>query len=275
MRAAAQNLRMTPSAISQHINQLENELGIILIYRTTRKISLSEAGERYYQHGKKMLMIAQDAEDAIHEVKHLLEGELRVSAPTGLATWPLAQALKGIMEANAGLRVTILAHDKLIDLVSEHIDIAIRVGEPKESNFIYHPLGQINKSIYASPDYLQQHGIPNITSDLKQHFWLGLLTQDKFSYINITLDNRDTFQYQPNFRMRFNDMNALCSHVQAGYGMALLPDMEVKHLFETGQLIKVLPEWQSKSHQLYALTINRIQTYKVQILIATLREFFS
>ena len=275
MRAAAQSLGMTPSAVSQYITQLENELEVVLIYRSTRKLSLSEAGERYYQHGKKMLMAAEDAEDAIYEVKHSVEGEIRISATVGLASHPLAQSLTNILNSNIGLSITVIANDKSIDLVAEHIDIAVRVGEPEESSFIFHSLGKIRRSIYASPEYLKKYGNPVTPTDLQKHFWLKHLTQGSFSDINLTHSNNETFQYQPKYRMQFNDINALASHVQAGFGLAILPNLEVQHLAAAGMLVKVLPDWQLDSLPLYALTIDRKQSYKVKVVLKALKEFFA
>lgn len=274
MRAAAESLGMTPSAVSQYITQLESELEVALIYRSTRKLSLSEAGTRYYQHGKKMLMAAEDAEDAVYEVKHSLEGDIRISATAGIASRPLAQSLKGIMESNSGLSITVIANDRSIDLVAEHIDIAIRVGKPEESSFIFHSLGSISKSIYASPNYLKKYGNPVTPEELKNHFWLRHLTQGSFSKIHLTQSNKETFQYQPKHRMRFNDINALASHVQAGFGMAILPDLEVQHLTKAGILVKVLPEWKLDSLPLYALTISRKKSYKVKAVLKALKEYF-
>ena len=263
MRAASERLGMTPSAVSQYISQLENELKVTLIYRSTRKLSLSEAGERYYQHGKKMLMAAEDAEDAINEVKHSLEGELRISAPVGLASRPLAQALKGLLESNIGLCLTVLAHDKSIDLIGEHIDIAIRVGEPEESSFIFHPLGKTAKHIYASAEYLQKAGNPVTPEDLAKHSWLGLLSNSVFSTIDLLHPIKSNYSYEPSYRMRFNDLNSLVSHVQEGLGLAVLPELEIQHLVKVGTLIKVLSDWQLNDLPLYALTIDRKQSYKI------------
>lgn len=275
MRSAAEVLGMTPSAISQHINLLEKDLKVSLIYRSTRKISLSEAGELYYHHVKRMLMAAEDADDAIHEVKHSLEGELRISAPVGLACKPLSQALKDLLDNNVGLRLTVLAHDKNIDLVAEHIDIAIRVGEPTESNFIFHSFGNISKSIYASPEYLKKYGNPVTPDDLKKHTWLGIMRNEKFTDICINHFDKKTFEYRPDYRMTFNDLNVLVSHVLEGYGVAMIPDFEVKHLIKSGHLTRVLPNWSSTSHSLYALTIDRKQSYKVKTALKELRKFFS
>lgn len=274
MRAAAQELGMTPSAVSQHLSQLEKEIDVPLVYRSTRKISLSEAGKRYYKYGKQMLMAAEDAEDAISEVKHSLEGELRISAPVGLASRPLAKALRTILNSNKGLNITILAQDKNIDLVSEQIDIAIRIGEPEESSFIYHPLGSMQKGIYASPSYLSSHTNPVVPKDLREHLWLGFLRNDDFSEVNLSHSSHEEFHYIPECRMRFNDLNVLAGHVQEGLGMAVLPEPEVRHLVQSGALIRILPEWKSPEHKIYALTIDRKHSYKINAAIKELKDYF-
>ena len=273
MRAAAEGLGITSSAVSQCISQLEGELEVTLIYRSTRKISLSEAGERYYLHVKKMLLAAEEAEDAIYEIKHSIEGEVRISAPVGLASRPLAQALKELLESNKGLRVTILAHDKSIDLVAEQIDIAIRVGEPEDSGFVFHPLGKASKHIYASTEYLQKFGSPVTPGDLAKHCWLGLLSNTDFSSIELLHPIESNYSYKPSYRMRFNDLNSLVSHVQEGFGLAVLPELEVRNLVKVGSLIKVLPDWEFGRYPLYALTIDRKQSYKVKSVLRALNEF--
>jgi len=275
MRAAAEKLGMTPPAISQYISQLEKELGLPLIYRSTRRISLSEAGERYYRHGKKMLIAAEDADDAISEIKHTLEGELRISAPVGLASQPLAQALKSLLIKNPGLRLTVLASDCGISLVSEQIDIAIRIGEPEPSSFIFHSLGKTARHIYAGTQYLQQTGNPVIPEDLTKHHWLGLMSSSDFSAMELMHPGEENYSCQPAYRMRFNDLNALISHTQEGLGLAVLPALEVQHLVKTGALLKVLPDWQLNPLPLYALTIDRKQSYKVKAVLTALKDFFT
>ena len=275
MRAAAEALKMTPPAISQYIKQLEQELGVSLIHRSTRRISLSEAGERYYQHGKRMLIAAGDAEDAVHEIKNTLEGELRISAPVGLASQPLAKALKEILNNNPGLRLTVLASDQEINLVNEQIDIAIRAGKPKESNFIFHPLREATKHIYASPDYLQRMGTPVVPEDLPNHAWLGFLGQGDFSELQLTHPSNRRYSYEPEYQLRLNSLSSLTGHVQEGLGLAVLPELEIQHFVHSGELIKVLPDWKMVSIPLYALTIDRKQSYKVQAVLKALKTFFS
>lgn len=275
MRAAADALHMTPPAISQYIKQLEQQLGVSLIHRSTRKISLSEAGERYYQHGKRMLTAAGDAEDAVHEVKNSLEGDLRISAPVGLASQPLAQALKEILNSNPGLRLTVLASDQEINLVNEQIDIAIRAGKPKQSNFIFHPLRDATKHIYASPDYLQRMGTPVVPEDLASHHWLGFLSQGDFSVVKLHHPSDRHYQFEPLYRLRLNSLSSLTGHVQEGLGLAILPELEIQHLVGNGELIRILPDWKMASIPLYALTIDRKQSYKVRAVLDALKAFFA
>lgn len=274
MRAAADALKMTPPAISQHIKQLEQELGLSLIHRSTRKISLSEAGGRYYQHGKRMLIAAGDAEDAVHEIKNTLEGDLRISAPVGLASQPLARALKEILSNNPGLRLTVLASDQEINLVNEQIDIAIRAGKPKESNFIFHPLQQATKHIFASPEYLKKMGTPVVPDDLAEHIWLGLIGHKIFSEIQLAHPDNRHFSYQPKYAVKLNSLSSLIGHVQEGLGIAILPELEIQHLIKSGVLVKVLPDWKMSGIPLYALTIDRKQSYKVKAVLKALQSFF-
>lgn len=276
MRAAAAKLGLTPSAVSQHLTQLEAELDIVLIYRSTRTLKLSEAGERYYRHVKQMLLSADDADDAIHEIKHSLGGELRISAPVGLAARPLGQAIKPVLDKNKGLMLTVLADDNCVDLVAQQIDIAIRVGNTKESSYCYHELGRITKSIYASPEYLSQYKHPLSPSDLQEHFWLGTVSSGCFgNEIELQHLNQDKFTVSPHYRMKFNDINVLSQHIEQGFGLALLPDLEVAHLVDSGRLVKLLPEWGMESHPLYALTVDRAQSFKVTTVLKELKNYFS
>ena len=275
MRAAAGKLGMTPPAVSQYLRQLESELGISLIYRSTRKLSLSEAGEVYYQYGKKMLQAADDAADAISHIKQSIHGELRISAPVGLAAEPMAQALCPLLEAHPKLMLTIMASDQIIDLVEERIDLAIRVGQPEESSFIFYPLGVGERHIFASTSYLQQYGNPVQPSELNQHQWLGLSHTHRLSEIKLFHSSHDPYTVKSPLRMRFNDLNTIICYVRQGYGVAALPILEIKHLIESGQLVRVLADWSIAPNQIYALTINRKIPEKVRLAIKALKGYFN
>ena len=277
MKEAAKKLGISPPAVSQFINQLESELNTTLLYRSTRKISTSEAGEQYYHQGKKMLQAAEAADDIIQQSKSSLSGNLRIALPVGLAAKPIASALFEMLEKHKDLKLTIIANDNHIDLIQERIDIVVDCGQPTDSNYIYHSLGKCDKHIYASPAYLKKHGTPIYPEDLKAHAWLGLGRAEAkgvLSHVNISHKRNDRFQYTPDLRITFNDLNSLISHVQLGYGIAVLPTIEITHLIESGELIPLLPDWKFDNHEIFALTRSKKYPYKVKAALSAMKEYF-
>jgi len=275
MRKAAKELGMTPSAVSQFISQLEAELDITLLYRTTRSISLSEAGQQYYQQAQQILLAAKQADNAISELKNSLEGELRISMPVGVATTPIAEALSSLLTDKPELKLSIIANDEYIDLIAERIDIAIRLGTPKDSGFIYHYLADPKKHIFASPDYLAQHDVIDSPQALKQQTWLGLRQPAILHNIDISHPEHENFTFSPSFRMEFNDLNSMVAHVKAGLGLAVLPLLEIKHLLASGELVPVLPAWSMEGFHMYALTMDKKLPLKIKVVLTTLKDYFS
>lgn len=277
MREAAKKLGISPPAVSQYINQLETELSVTLLYRSTRRINMSEAGEKYYQQGKKMLNAAEQAEDVINRSKQSISGQLRVAIPVGLAARPLARALKPMLQEHQDLTLSVFASDKSIDLIQERIDLVVDCGEPEDSNYIYHFLGKNRKFVCASPSYLKQEGSPVTPADLESHIWLSLgETEAKGVLSNVELKHAksDTYRFTPNPRLTFNNLNALISHVQEGHGIALLPELEIKHLLDSGDLVTLLPDWQIENHNIFALTRDKKSPYKVKAALEALKAHF-
>jgi len=275
MRQAAKNLNMTPSAVSQFITQLETELGITLIYRSTRKISLSEAGLNYYKQGQQMLLAAERADNVISEQKDSLDGELRISVPVGMATNPLAEALADLLKNQPKLNLSIIASDEYVDPIAERIDIAINVGQPADSGFIYHYLGDPARHFYASPEYLRLHGRPVVPADLEQHSWLGLRCNCALNQTVLTKAGHHSINYTPKLRMQFNDLNSMIAHVKQGLGISVLPRLEIKRLIGTGELVPVLDDWSMPGFHLYALTMDKKLSLKVKVALDTLKDYFN
>ena len=275
MGKAAQSLGMTTSAVSQHISRLETELGMTLLNRTTRKLNLSEAGERYYAKGKAALEAAKAAENAVHEIKHSLAGTLRIALPVGLSTQPIAQALSSLIIDNPDLKIRMFATDETIDPIAERIDIVINVGTPKDSQLYFYPLGQSGKHIYASPLYLARRGYPTHPDDLLQHTWLGLGFKGVLSGVSLTCEEHTRTNIKPTLQMEFNDLNSLISHVTQGLGLAVLPELEIKAQRARGELVKVLPNWHIAPHPIYALTTSHHAPFKVKKVLTELKTYFA
>lgn len=272
MRGAAEVLSMTPPAVSQHIRQLEQQLGIQLIHRSTRKLSLSEAGEAYYQHAKRMLAAATDASDAISRIKHSLSGELRITAPVGLACAPLTTALAPLMDEHPQLQLNIIASDERVDLLEQRVDIAIRAGTVDDSAFIYHPLGKIYTSLYASPEYLKCYGELRNLDDLQRVPWL--LLKQMQSGDEVLLGEAPAQEIRVPVRMRCNNMNVMLSFACQGLGIALLPRHEAMPFESSGQLVSVLPELSTVRSEVYALTQHRQLSLKVRLVLKQLKAYY-
>lgn len=277
MREAAIKLGISPPAVSQFMTQLESDLGLTLLYRSTRRINLSEAGEKYYEWGKKMLAAAEQAEDVISQSKSSISGELRIALPVGLAARPVAQALLSVFEEHKDLRLSIIARDKDIDFIQERVDILVDCGTPTDSSYIYHQLGKNSIVLCASPVYLKKAGNPVGPEELFNHSWLGMNQSESkgiLSCIEMHHAKYEAFTLKPKPRFSFNDMNSLISHVQLGYGLALLPLLEVKELIEQGELVSLLPDWKVNSYDIYALTADKKYSTKVKVALDALRNFF-
>ena len=218
-----------------------------------------------------MLEAAQDAEDAVNDIKGSLDGPAQNIGSGRDASRLLAHALKDLITSNDGLKLSVFASDKNIDLVGEQIDIAIRAGDADISDFIYHPLCRVRNNIYASPDYLKNYGNPVIPDDLRRHQWLG---HEGSSSVVLTHSNGSVHQYHPDHRIDFDDLNVLAGHVLEGMGVAVLPDIEVKPCVLNGSLIRVLPEWSAGYRQLYALTLDRKTSLKTKAALKELKRFF-
>ena len=171
LTAAARQLGMTPSAVSQHLRQLEESLGLALLHRSTRRLTLTEAGERYHTGCAAMVAAARSADQALARLRDEPEGELRLAAPIGFGGL-LATALAPL-RAHPKLALHLLLDDAVIDLIAARVDIALRVGALADSTLVARKLGSMKRQLCASPAYLAGRGWPAQPQDLLQHDWLG------------------------------------------------------------------------------------------------------
>ena len=171
LTAAARRLGMTPSAVSQHLRQLEGALGLALLHRSTRKLTLTEAGARYIEGCTAMVAAARAAEQALERHRDEPEGELRIAAPIGFGGL-LARALAPLRR-HPRLTLQLLLDDALVDLIEARVDIALRAGSLPDSSLVARRLGSMGAQMCAAPAYLAERGWPGTPQDLAQHDWLG------------------------------------------------------------------------------------------------------
>ena len=212
LTAAARRLGMTPSAVSQHLRQLEGALGLALLHRSTRKLTLTEAGARYIEGCTAMVAAARAAEQALERHRDEPEGELRIAAPIGFGGL-LARALAPLRR-HPRLTLQLLLDDALVDLIEARVDIALRAGSLPDSSLVARRLGSMGAQMCAAPAYLAERGWPGTPQDLAQHDWLGArpfgtATQSLVLYS----DAGETATVQVNSRAQASQvtaLNALC-----------------------------------------------------------------
>lgn len=275
LSAAARELGMTPSAVSQHVRALEQSLGLALLHRSTRQLSLTEAGTRYLEGCRAMVAAANSAEQALARLRDEPEGELRLAAPAGFGSL-LAQALAPLRR-HAGLSLQFLLDDAVIDLIEARVDVALRVGFLPDSSLVARRLGSITRQLCAAPAYLSARGWPAQPRDLLQH---DLLATPASSSLGEMLElhgpdgARETLRLQA--RVQASQVTALNALCVAGWGIAVGVSQEDHQALQDGRLLPVLPGWRLSDVPVYAVTQRRNeQPAKVRHVLELLTAYFA
>jgi LysR family transcriptional regulator, transcriptional activator for aaeXAB operon len=275
LTAAARQLGMTPSAVSQHLRQLELSLGLALLHRSTRRLTLTEAGERYHTGCAAMVAAARSAEQSLARLRDEPEGELRLAAPIGCGGL-LATALAPL-RAYPKLGLHLLLDDAMIDLIDERIDIALRVGTLADSSLVARKLGSMARQLCASPAYLAEHGWPTYPQDLQRHDWLG---GKPGSAGTETLEligpagEREAVRMEG--RVQASQVTALHALCVAGWGISVVVSQDDRRALADGRLVAVLPGWRLPDLPVYAITPRRgEQPAKVRHTLDLLAAYFA
>ena len=246
---AALELGISKSVVSSRTAALEARLGEQLLLRTTRKVSTTSAGVRTYALARQMLDAARAVTDGANEVAR---GVLRVSAPVTLAQEHLGLPLERFLRARPGTRIELLLSDRLVDLVEERIDVAIRVTKLKDSGLIARRLATTTLHICASPAYLAERGRPERPEDLLRHNCL------RYSLLPVDQEWR---LYGPKGRIRVEPRGSfettsgamLRAAAVVGMGVAMLPRFMIAEALSTGALVTVLDQYAPRPIGIYAV----------------------
>lgn len=271
--AAARVLQTTTSAVSQQLRALEQDMGVTLLHRSTRKLSLTPAGARFVDGCRSMLAAAREAQAQLQRLRDAPEGELRISAPVGFAR-RLGPALAPLLAAHPDLSLHLEVDDGFTDLVDKRIDLAVRFGRLPDSPWVAQRIGEKAMALYAAPTYLARHGVPATLRELSQHHWLALNRGTDHLH---TLPLRGPDGQQEPLRITpratSNNQLSLQQLCEAGLGLAMLSPDDVDESLARGWLVPLLAGWQLPSLPIHALTPQRdAQPAKVRHAIAALRQ---
>ncbi|MBL0918787.1 MAG: LysR family transcriptional regulator [Hydrogenophaga sp.] len=272
--AAARRLGSTPSAVSQQLRALEHSLGLVLLHRSTRRLTLTEAGERYHPACAAMLAQARSADLALERLRDEPEGELRLAAPIGFGEL-IASALEPLRR-HARLQLHLLLDDTPIDLIAERVDLALRVGRFSDSALVARRLGELQRVLCASPRYLAERGWPRQPDELTGHDWLALPPRGgpvETLAFQGPQGARTEVRVAP--RVRASQVTVLQALALAGWGLYVGMVDDVRAAMDAGQLVPVLPDWHLEPAAVFAVTPRRDeQPAKVRHALAALQAHF-
>lgn len=242
---AADKLGVRRSSVSRGIAGLERSLGVQLFSRTTRQVALTTAGKALYGKVAPQLVALREAVGSLPEREEQPSGELRVTAPTDLGTWLLPALLAGFTLRYPSVQFDIRLTNRLVDLVAEGFDIALRASGPKlaDSSLVAKKLSDIEMQIYAAPDYLSRSGTPRTTEDLDEHQWV-IMRMHRWP---TTLPSVS----QKHQHILGDDILFILEAVRAGLGLGMLPSYLAREDVTAGTLVRVLPRVCIDSGALY------------------------
>ena len=237
--AAARLLGMPKTTVSRRIAALEHAVGVRLVQRTTRSLSITDAGRLYYEQSSQALRTIEDANLRLAEVRAEPSGTIRVSAPVGFGGHFLARAVFDFLAAYPKTRVESLLTDDLLNLVEHRIDLAFRTGILPDSALIARKLGSTHRVLCASPDYLARCGVPATSADLARHHCV--IAGPSIGTAHWVLNGpHGQGTVAVSGRFGANEMQAVIAAAIAGYGIAQLPYQAAQAFFRDDRLHRVL-----------------------------------
>jgi len=250
---AAERMDIAVSAVSRRLKELESSLGVQLVQRTTRKMHITEAGEKFYRRCGRLL---DDLEEAKHEASNTataLSGTLRIATPLSFGVAHLSPAVAAFMHLHPQIKIELDMSDRRIDLVEEGLDLAIRIGTLEDSSLMARKLASVRHVVCASPDFLNRHGIPSTPQDLSAlpALCYGNLSQpDTWHYHD---KDSKPGQVKVPMRMRANNGDALVEAAIAGLGVLCEPSFIVHGSVERGVLKPLLTDYQWNPMGIFAV----------------------
>jgi len=273
--AAARRLNLSKSLVSKQVTQLEKSVGARLLNRTTRALSLTEAGAALYEHCARIVEELEEAKLAVGRLHSEPRGLLRISVPVAFGRLHIASVLPEFLATYPDLKIDMVTTDRFVDLAEEGYDVVVRIADQPAPTLVARKLAPVYRKMVATPDYFARRGVPQTPDDLEKH---NCLT---YTYFNPQDPWRlrgpeGEISVRASGNMRVNDDDALSEAVLRGLGLALLPTFIIGKELQAGRLNSVLSEYIPLERHIYAVYLaNRHVSAKVRAFIDYLLKRFS
>ncbi|HEV7309326.1 LysR family transcriptional regulator [Ensifer sp.] len=270
---AARALGMPVSTVSRKVTALEEQLGVTLIQRTTRKLSLTLQGRAYFAECSEPLQQLQDAERVLGEAQRKPEGLLRITVPMTLGQPPFFDFLSAFLTTYPDIEVDLLVTNVFVDLVAENIDVAVRFGELRDSSLVAQRLGKSTHILVAAPEYLSQHGLPTRPEDLSGHRCVLVNARNNEAEWHL-VNGRETVSLPVTGSVSVHDVQSASAITERGHGIGRLPPIFCDSLLSSGKLVRVLPEWSAPDVFVHAVyPTRRFLPLRLQVFLQELKAW--
>jgi DNA-binding transcriptional LysR family regulator len=272
--AAADKLDTSTAAVSRHVAGLERHLGVRVLNRTTRRLSMTDTGRDLYSRAQQILADVADMEASIGQAAVNPTGTLRISAPLSLGIAKFGQWLPGFMTRYPDLKLDIDLTDRVADLASDGLDVAVRIArQPATTNVIASRIAPVEMIACASPEYLRRRGVPKTPGDLAGHDTLAYSYLSSGDSWTLTSGSGEATTVRIHPKVHATNGDVLGALAVAGFGIIAQPTFIVEKDIAAGRLIPILQGWRSDGFSLYAIYLSRaFLSAKVRVFIDHLRD---
>jgi DNA-binding transcriptional LysR family regulator len=253
---AADALGLPKSTVSRKLAQLEERLGVRLVQRTTRKLALTEIGEAYYERCSRIVADVAAAEQLVTDMQATPRGRLRVTAPVDFSARFLGEIIAEFLAQHPDINVEIEATNRVVDMIDEGFDLALRFGQMPESTLIARKLCSLHLILVASPAYLAKRGSPKTVEELDDHDHVLFTPASRNQTWTLVEDNGSgdhTYDFGRPARLASNNYGPVVDVARHGGGITLISDFMVADDIKSGALVHVLPEWHTRSTDVHAV----------------------
>jgi len=260
---AAKKLNISTAHVSRRITALEQRLNVKLLYRTTRKVSLTQEGQLFYQHCRNVLDGIEEAERVVTNLQQKPQGHIKLTAPVTYGEQKILPLVNDFIQQHNEVQVSAYLSNQKVDMVEQGFDLAIRLGKLADSTLMAKKLGSRTNYLCASPQYLEQYGMPHSLSELNDHSCLlGTLDYWRFKVAG----KEKTIKVKGS--LRYNNGTGLTDAALKGLGIVQLPDYYVKDFIAQGKLLPLLSQFQEADEGIWAVyPHNRQLSPKIRALV--------
>ena len=253
---AARSLGMPISTVSRRLSVLESELGVLLLRRTTRRVTLTAQGQNYFGQCQEPLNLLQEAERVLTQAQKRPEGLLRITIPVILSQEAFLDFISAFLKDHPRIRIELFITNLFVDLIAENFDVAIRSGELQDSSVVARRLGKTVFYVVAAPEYLKGRVLPSEPADLKLHDCVLFNAKNNERDWDL-VSGRRKVRVHVSGSVASRDVNSASAFVHRGHGIGLLPSIHCDEAIAKGKLVRLLPKWASSPTPLFAVYPSR------------------